>query len=137
MSDSNGNVPRVSSFMSRMPRTIESSESLTAAHKVMREYQVRHLPVTRTGELVGVLSLRDLHLIETLADVDQDEVTVEEAMTRDPYTVAPDEPIDRVAAVLAHNKWGSAVVVEGSNIQGIFTTIDALVALLHVWKRAP
>jgi acetoin utilization protein AcuB len=123
--------------MSRMPWTIDREESLTTAHELMRKHQVRHLPVTAEGKLVGLLSLRDLHLIETLADVDQDEVRVAEAMTTDPYKVAPGDPIDQVAAMMAHNKWGSAVVVEGPEIQGIFTTIDALIALLHVWKPVP
>ncbi len=130
-------IPSVSSYMSRMPWTMDSEECLAAAHKLMRKHQIRHLPVTSGGKLVGVLSLRDLHLIETLEDVDQNEVRIHEAMTGEPYTVSPDDPIDEVAAMMAHNKWGSAVVMDGPEIQGIFTTIDALIALLHVWKPVP
>jgi acetoin utilization protein AcuB len=78
---------------------------------------------------VGLLSQRDLHLIETLRDVDPKEVLVEEAMTQDAYTVAPETPLGGVAREMARHKYGSAVIVRGAEVLGIFTTTDALQAL--------
>lgn len=130
-------APHVEQFMSHIPHTIAPGETLQTAHEMMRKYQIRHLPVVLANKLVGLLSLRDLHLIETLRDVDPAEVPVEDAMSPEPYEVARDAPLDEVAAVMAHRKLGSAAVVDNGEIAGIFTTTDALVALLHLWKNTP
>jgi acetoin utilization protein AcuB len=76
-----------------------------------------------------VLSLRDLHLVETLRDVDPDQVTVAEAMTQDVYTVEPEDRLGDVVKEMAQRKLGSAVVVEGNRVVGVFTTVDALETL--------
>jgi acetoin utilization protein AcuB len=91
----------------------------------MREHKVRHLPVLRGGQIEGVVSAGDLHLIETLQDVDPEKVTVEEAMTPAPYCVEPDAPLDEVVAEMAANKYGCAIVAVRHKVQGIFTTVDA------------
>lgn len=129
------NAPTVSQYMSRFPHTIPRGQNLSDAHALMRKFQLRHLPVIDDSDnLVGLLSIRDLHLVETLADVDPDRVPVEDAMSDDPYVVGPNEPIDQIAAIMADRKIGSAVVVDDGAIAGIFTTTDALIALLHAWK---
>lgn len=137
MSNVSNKVPRIGQFMTPLPHTIEFDQPLARAHELMRLHQIRHLPVTQNGKLLGLVSIRDLHLIETLRDVDPDEVPVEDAMAEEPFTVSPEEPLDAVARVMADHKLGSAVIVEDGQIQGIFTTVDALRALLRLWKSAP
>jgi len=95
----------------------------------MRERKIRHLPVLEGGQLLGILSVRDVYLIETLQDVDPAQVTVEEAMTAEPYAVAPDASLKEVVTTMAAKKYGAAVVMEGRKVAGIFTTIDALKVL--------
>lgn len=112
--------------MTRTPHLIGAEQSMTAAHEMMRSNGIRHLPVLHGGKLVGLVSQRDLHFIESLRDVDPDEVRVEEAMTQDVYTVTPRTPLKEVVSEMAERKLGSAVVVEGSKVVGVFTTVDAL-----------
>ena len=128
------NAPTVDQYMSRIPHTIEGSATLEDAHQVMRKYQIRHLPVMASGDLIGLVSLRDLHLIESLKDIEPRAVPVIDAMSADPYVVKPGARLDRVAAHMAAHKLGSAVVAEDGKVVGVFTTTDALIALLHVWK---
>lgn len=118
-------------FMTPNPITIAAYQPLTAAHKVMREHHVRHLPVLAEGKLVGVVSMRDLYFIETLPGANPDEVLVSEAMSSEVYTVGPTTPLDEVVREMADNKYGSVVVVDGARIVGVFTTVDALRALLE------
>lgn len=115
--------------MSSSPYTIGADQTLRVAHELMRRHGIRHLPVLRGGIIVGIVSVRDLHLIETLPDVKEDEVTVEEAMSRDVYTVTRNTPLAEVARHMAEHKLGSAVVVEGNTVVGVLTTVDALRAL--------
>jgi acetoin utilization protein AcuB len=126
----------VERFMTANPVAIASDRTLAEAHRVMRERQIRHLPVIDAGRLVGVVSQRDLYLLETLHGVDPDAERVEEAMTAEPFTVAPDAPLEDVASVMAEHRYGSAVVLHGGEVVGLFTTVDALRALATVSRGA-
>jgi acetoin utilization protein AcuB len=119
----------IETFMTRSVHTIGTKTLLADAHRMMNDNNIRHLPVLEGGRLVGMLSQRDLHLIETLKDVDPKEVRVEEAMSQDCYTVAPEAPLAEVAREMAQHKYGSAVILRGAEVLGIFTTTDALRAL--------
>jgi acetoin utilization protein AcuB len=118
--------------MTASPITIGVEQPLSRAHELMRQHGVRHLPVLRAGHVVGMLSQRDLHFIETLRDVDPDGVAVEEAMTAEPYAVGKGTALAKVAAAMASRKLGSAVVVEKGKVIGVFTTTDALRALAEL-----
>jgi acetoin utilization protein AcuB len=127
-------IPHVSKYMTTTPHTIGVDQTLATAHRLMREHRIRHLPVLQGGRLVGMVTERDLALIETLKDVDPTKVTVEDAMTPAPYTVSPNAPLDEVVSTMAEHRYGSAVVVDNNHVVGVFTTIDAMVAfaeLLH------
>jgi acetoin utilization protein AcuB len=124
----------VKRFMTAGPHVVSSEKTLAQAHQTMREKGIRHLPVVDAGKLVGVVSQRDLYLLETLKGVDVARETIDEAMTADPITVAPDAPLDEVAEMMAARKHGSAVVVDRGAVVGIFTTTDALKALVAVLR---
>ncbi len=116
----------IGEHMSPSPHTIGRDQTLDTASRIMREHRIRHLPVLEGGKLLGILSSRDVHLIETLDDVDPTRVTVEEAMSAEPYAVAPGASLIDVVRTMAEHKYGAAVVMEHSKVVGIFTTIDAL-----------
>ena len=110
---------------------------MSEAHQMMREHRIRHLPVLEAGQLVGIVTERDLHLIETLPDSDPDEVTVEEAMSQEVYAVGLDDSVDGVVEKMAERKYGSVVVLNPrGGVEGIFTTVDALQVLADVLRRA-
>jgi acetoin utilization protein AcuB len=125
----------VRKYMTLSPVTIGEEQTLERAHEVMREAKVRHLPVLQGGKLVGLVSQRDLHLIETLRDVDPSETTVAEAMSQDVYAVSASTSLLEVALEMVEHKYGSAVIVEGPRVIGVFTTTDALRALIASEKR--
>ncbi len=126
----------ISQYMTRSPHSIGVRQPLAAAHRLMRKHRVRHLPVLADGRLVGLVSMRDLHFVETLQDVDVDTVPVEDAMTADPYMVPPDASLLRVARTMAQRKIGSAVVTDKGKVVGVFTTVDAMRALADLLDRA-
>ena len=122
-------IPKVQKYMTTSPHTIRPDLTLTDAAKTMREHNIRHLPVLSGGSLVGLLSMRDIHLIETLKDVNPSEVIVEDAMSQEVYVISPDSSLDEVVDEMAAKKYGSAIVQQNGKVVGIFTVIDALQAL--------
>jgi acetoin utilization protein AcuB len=128
-------IPAVSHFMSGHPATIERSATLADAHEIMRGHQVRHLPVLDDGQLCGIVTERDLHLIETLADADPETVLVEEAMHENPFIVTSDTPLDEVLQIMAEHKYGSVIVVGRGGVEGIFTTVDACQIFAQMLQR--
>lgn len=127
-------IPPVRTFMTPAPHTIGADQTMDRAHHVMRQHRIRHLPVLVAERLVGVLSDGDLHLVETLRDVDPTKIKVEEAMTQDPYTVGPDTPVDEVVTEMARHKYGSVVVVDNHHVVGVFTTNDACWAFAEMLR---
>jgi acetoin utilization protein AcuB len=115
--------------MTPHPHSIGRDQPLARAHEFLNEHKIRHLPVLDGGTLVGVLTDRDLHLIETLRDVDPTLVLVDEAMSTEVFSVGPDAPLDEVVSAMAEHKYGCAVVLSNHHVVGIFTTVDACRAL--------
>jgi acetoin utilization protein AcuB len=106
-------------------QTIGDEQPMSVAHRLMREQHIRHLPVLHQGKLVGVVTDRDLRLVETLRDVDPTQIPVSEAMTPEPYVVGPDAELNEVVSTMAAKKYGSAVISDNGRVVGIFTTVDA------------
>jgi acetoin utilization protein AcuB len=128
-------IPAVSHYMTRQPFTIERTATLAAAHRMMREHVIRHLPVLDKGRLVGIVSDGDLHLLETIADFPLDAINVDEAMTSQPFIVTSDAALDEVLDIMANHKYGSVIVVGRDGVEGIFTATDACRALADVLRR--
>ncbi|MCI0573514.1 MAG: CBS domain-containing protein [Myxococcaceae bacterium] len=124
--------PTVRDFMTPHPHQVESGELLSRAHLLMRERQIRHLPVFEDENVVGVLSQRDVFLMETLKDAEPEAATAGEAMRAGPYVVAPDSPLVEVVLAMWRDKLGCALVMEGAQLVGIFTRSDALRALAEL-----
>lgn len=127
-------IPSVQRYMTPTPHTIGTDQPLAKAHELFSKYGIRHLPVLKGGQLAGLLSQRDVALIERLRDVDPAVLPIEEAMSAEIYTVSPNAPLDEVASEMAERKYGAAVVVDNRHVVGILTTVDvcrAVVDLLH------
>jgi citrate synthase len=70
MADPNGPSQTAADWMTAAPVVVSSSTDPTEALQVMHEGRFRHLPIVDDGELVGIVSLRDLLAIGRLEPVD-------------------------------------------------------------------
>ena len=125
-------IPQIKKYMTTEVQTIGDEQPMSIAHRLMREQRIRHLPVLHQGRVVGIVTDRDLHLVETLQDVDPRKIAVSEAMTPDPYVVTPEASLEEVVATMAAKKYGSAVVSDHGHVVGIFTTVDACSAFAEL-----
>jgi len=122
----------IAAYMTPGPHTIGREQSLAAAKQLMHTTHVRHLPVLHGGQLVGVVSERDLDVVGALPGSRQ--LSVEDAMVPDVYTISEDAPLASVAADMARLKVGSAVVLKGNDVVGVFTAVDGLRALAELLR---
>ena len=108
-------------------------DDLATLHDLMREHNVRHVPVVdREGDLVGLVSHRDLlrsALIEqpVPGDVERsvlERLEVRDVMVRDVESVAPDTDLRDAAQTMFENKFGCLPVVVGRRLVGILTEAD-------------
>jgi acetoin utilization protein AcuB len=127
-------IPTVQKFMTTSPHTVGAEQTLADAHSVLREHKIRHLPVLRGGDLVGMLTERDLALVEALKDVDPAKLLVEDAMSTSIFKVSPDAALDEVVSEMASKKYGSAVVVQNQQVVGILTSVDVCIAFAELLR---
>ncbi len=118
--------------MTPLPRTIGLDQTVASALGIMHDLGVRHLPVVDSTKLVGVVSERELDLISTFKEIDPARTSIEAAMIEEPFEVAPTSSLKQVAAEMAIRKIGSSVVVDDGEVVGVFTTIDALIAMTDI-----
>ncbi len=128
-------MPTLSRYMTPKPWTIARTATLTEAHKLMREHRIRHLPVVEGDQVVGIVTMRDLHLIETLPGVTPDEVQVEDAMSPEVFVASERDELAGVVERMTESRLGSAVVMGPGGLVGIFTAVDALRALSDILRR--
>lgn len=127
----------VEEFTTPNPITATEDMSIDEVLELMSEHGVRHLPVMRDDEVVGVISDRDLRLARGLSDEHKFQVRAGDIMSADPVAVTADMPLDDVAFTMSDRKIGSVIVNErDGTLLGIFTVTDALNALIEITRAS-
>jgi acetoin utilization protein AcuB len=131
--------PQVIAFMTPFPHSIDIDASLAQARRMMREGNFRHLPVTSGGDIVGVVTDRDIKLLlgPDCGNPDERELKVHDAYIDKPCVVPASTPVATVARTMAEHHIGSAIVTKNDKLVGIFTVTDACRALAEVLDGHP
>lgn len=121
---------------------VSPSDSVRTAWALLREHQIRHLPVVKDGRLVGIITDRDIRLVfpsaVTVSQRAQDpidaleKVPVEEIMAKQVVTVTSEALIADAARLLLERRIGGLPVVKGEHLVGIITKDDILVAFVEI-----
>lgn len=115
--------------------TLAEEQDVIFATSAMSLRRIRHLPVVRGDQLVGLVSHRDLLRAQAhfSAQVRQDEggttiasVLARDVMSTEVATVPPSMPADEAAMILVDTKFGCLPVVEDGRLVGIVTEADFL-----------
>jgi acetoin utilization protein AcuB len=128
----NKSIPVVQKYMTYVPKSIGFDRPLSHAIELMREMNIRHLPVLNAGKLVGILTDRDIKLVTSFDNTDPEKILVEEACTFDPYATSPQSPLNEVVSHMASKKYGCAVVVDNGKLVGILTETDVYKAFAEL-----
>jgi acetoin utilization protein AcuB len=112
--------------MSHLPAEADRRDPLSTVILHMRKHHCHHVPVMDGPHLYGILSRDDLHELTLRGGAPGTEPVAGDVCTRDPLTVEPMTPIVEVARAMLERRVGSALVVDGDVLVGIFTATDAL-----------
>lgn len=138
----------VRNWMSKNVVTINEDDSMQDALKLLKQHNIRMLPVLRNGGLVGVVTDRDLKRASasdaTTLDVHEllyliSKIKVKNIMSKNPIAVSPDLTVEETAELLLNNKISGAPVVDDQGkVVGTITQTDlfrVLISLTGVGKR--
>lgn len=118
----------VSKRMTEDPVTVTPEDLLIQARLKMQKGGFRRLPVMSDGQLVGIITDRDIR--EHVGLLDRTEVKA--AMSKTPITVMPATTVEAAAQILLKQKIGGLPVLEKNHLAGIITTSDIVQAFLDV-----
>jgi acetoin utilization protein AcuB len=138
----------VRNWMSKNVITVSEDDSMQDAMKLMKQHAIRMLPVLKDGNLVGVLTDRDLKRASasdaTTLDVHEmlyliSKIKVKSIMSKNPIRVSPDLTVEETAEVLLANKISGAPVVDtAGKVVGTITQSDifrVLISLTGIGNR--
>lgn len=134
-------------FWMRAPAiTVNLAAPLSEALALMREHDVRRLPVVLdTNELRGIITQGDIRGADVLRAAGMDAVDIADAlrhikvyevMTEQPIEITPSTSLREAAMLMIENKIGGLPVVDESNVVlGIITESDLFEALVQQLDR--
>jgi acetoin utilization protein AcuB len=121
--------------MTKNPITVDSETLVLDAQKIMKENNIRRLPVVDKGNLVGIVTQHDLlqaspspatslsiHELNYLLA----KMKVKEVMKKNPFTLTPDTPFEEALRIGQDKKIGSFPVMDKGKLVGIITESDAV-----------
>jgi CBS domain-containing protein len=150
-------MPTVADIMERDPVTVRPEDTVETLLRAMREHELPGVPVVNGGgRCIGIVTESDLVLIDEeedlrlplhidlfggtifLGPVKRYEerlkkaiaATVEDMMTHDPVTVAPETDLHEAARLIAEHRHNRLPVVEHGRLVGVVTRLDVLEALV-------
>ena len=127
-------------LMTPNPQTVTSRTTVAEAWDLMRDRDVRHLPVVDGDELVGMVSDRDLGQLEMTRLLSEEgadvlrrrfSLPIVQVMSTDVVTAEPDTEMSDLIALLLEYKIGALPVIAPGTRQivGIVSYIDVLGAV--------
>ena len=133
-------------LMTPAPISVSPSIPVDEARALMQQQRIRHLPVLENGQLVGIVSDRDIRLVlpspATSLSVYEigyllTRLTVGEIMTYFPVTIGADRLVAEAVKRMLAYKIGALPVVEKGKLIGILTRTNLLQAFLQAQAALP
>lgn len=124
-------------IMTKNPITASDDMTVAQALSLLHDLDVRHLPVVRAGELVGIVSDRDLRALD-MPRVEEEETLrtqaalyeapVSEVMNTSIVQTHPETSLAELVDLLTMHRIGAVPVVDPSTnrLEGIVSYIDVL-----------
>ncbi len=129
-------------LMTKNPLTVDSETPILDAKRIMKENNIRRLPVVDKGKLVGMvtermileaspspatsLSIHELHYLIS-------KMKVKDIMVKNPITISPDATFEETLLLGQEKRIGAFPVVEKGKLVGIATESDLVRFITSIW----
>jgi len=110
--------------MTPIVRTAQMTQSLIEAAALMRDDDVGSIPVVDNGQLVGIVTDRDIVVRAIAEQRDLARTTVDEIASHDPVTVGPDQDLNEALELMATYQVRRLPVVEDGRLVGMLAQAD-------------
>ena len=131
----------VSTIMVRDLITVDINDGLEKAEHLLKKHRIRHIPVVKGQEIVGMLSINDILRIsfadgafreeEDISSSIYEMFTIKNLMRSKLQTIRSDNTIKEVAEKFVESEYHSLPVVDDGILVGILTTTDLIKYLLQ------
>ena len=129
------NTP-ISKIMTTNVISLTLNNSLLDAEQLFKSYKIRHIPVVKNKDIIGILSLTDLQRISFVDVYGEGELQTEgtlygmldvaQVMVKNPIQIMSTKTIKEVAQILSKHEFHALPIVEDHELIGIVTTTDLL-----------
>ncbi len=117
----------VRDIMTTNPRTVNATDTVVQAARVMDEADVGPVIVLDDGAVCGILTDRDIVVRAVAEGRDPQSTTVGEVCTKDPTSLAPSDDVERAISIMREQKIRRIPVVEDGRPVGILSLGDVAV----------
>lgn len=134
----------VKDWMTAGPVTASPYMTLPDALQLMKEQNIRRLPICEKGRLIGIVTRGDLRGAQpseaTSLSVFElhylvGRITLDKVMTRHPVTVTPTTTIEEAAAIMLRQKISGLPVLDDGRLVGIITESDIFRLVVKTWQE--
>jgi len=116
----------VEDWMSKPVRSVSKKITVRKAIHIMDEHNIGVLPVAENDKPVGVVTERDILRRVAAKDLNIDEHTVEDIMTKNPITIDHNTSILEVTRLMSENNFRRLLVVKDKKLVGVVTAKDVI-----------
>ena len=115
---------KVREIMSNRVLSLRHNDTVSQAAQMLSNHNVGSLPVVTDGELVGIITDRDIVLRCVAGRSDATQMRIGEIMTTHVVTVSPEDSVQRAMDVMADNQIRRLPVTEGKRVVGMLSLAD-------------
>jgi len=106
--------------------SVDANRTVLEAARYMMEHNVGAVPVLRDGNLIGILSERDIMNRVVAIGRTPGTTAVSEVMTANPRAVAADESIEECLFIMREFGFRHLLIVDGKELKGLVSLRDVL-----------
>lgn len=131
----------IDTWMTRHVHAVKPLDSILHAREVMAQFRINQLPVVVDGQLLGIITDRDLRdafpsVFEAMRGSgkgkksEPKDIPVESVMTSQVVTLTPKHTVVEAARLMRQERVGAIPIVEGNRLIGMLTRSDVLDAFM-------
>ena len=138
-------MQKVADIMTTNVVSLKETDDLHCARMLLKEYNIRHLPVlSEAGDFSGLLSQRDIlnnafKVVENYGfsklKSREQRTLVKDVMNPACETITTDAPLKTAGRFFVDNKQGCLPVVDNGRLAGILTSVDFVKLALHLLDK--